>query len=229
MRAAIVIAFAIAILAPARARAKGCHEISHVVGYEKCSRFGKWSRDQDIVPLVMEVGWLHETYPTKPFVLGSDADARTIGGASDTMPSTVSNGVSIRWLAGNRLLYGGLEFDSGGMTQMPQFANLPAGTGATFEGLGVFGVHASLWRFAAGLELAAGARGSMYSYCGNQKSCSETDTVGQGIVEARVRVEWFPVQDWSFGVAWGHSLLDSQDRSFYVFTGIHMRALDGMY
>ena len=48
MKALLVIAF-VGAAAP-RAHAKGCHETSNVVGYEHCSRFGSWSRDQDVFP-----------------------------------------------------------------------------------------------------------------------------------------------------------------------------------
>jgi hypothetical protein len=227
MRAAIVV-LAIAALAP-RAHAKGCHEISHVVGYEKCSRFGSWSRDQDIVPFQIEVGWLHERFSTKPFVLSGD-DARTTGTASESSePATVADGVAVRWLAGSRLVYGGIELDAGGLDQQPQFAGLPEGGGSLMAGLGVFGVHASLWRFAAAVELAAGGRVVSYDYCGGGKtSCNATEIQGGGVVEARVRVEWFATQHWSLGFAYGKSLLDDE-HSLSVFTGIHLRALDGMY
>jgi hypothetical protein len=229
MRAAIVIAIAIAVLAPARAHAKGCHEISHVVGYEKCSRFGTWSRDQDIFPFHFEVGWLHEAFSTKPFQLTASDDARsttTSSGGSEGL--TVGDGAAMRYLGGGRLFYGGLEFDSSGLVRQPEFAGLPPGDGVIMAGLGVFGVHASLWHFAAGVELAAGGRVTMYNYCGNEKSCGQTEAQGAGVVEGRVRVEWFPTQRWSLGVAYGKSLIDDE-RSFYVFTGIHLRALDGMY
>jgi hypothetical protein len=227
MRALIVIALAVATLAPARAHAKGCHEISHVVGYEKCTRFGMWSRDLDWFPFHLEVGWLHESFSTKPFVL-SGVDARTTAMPSEGEPTTVADGASVRWLGGTRLLYGGLEMDSAGLVRQPEFTGLPAGDGSVFAGLGVIGVHTSLWRFAAGIELAAGGRVTAYDYCGSEKSCNQSEVQGAGVVEGRVRVEWFPVQRWSLGVAYGKSLIDDE-RSLYVFTGIHLRALDGMY
>ncbi|HEY1550033.1 MAG TPA: hypothetical protein VGG28_19530 [Kofleriaceae bacterium] len=227
MKAAIIIALAIAF-APARAHAKGCHEVSHVVGYEKCSRFGMWSRDQDILPFHLEVGWLHERFSTKPFVL-SGADARTTTGSSDGgEPATIADGVATRWLAGSRLVYGGIELDAGGLAQQPQFAGLPAGDGSIMAGLGVFGIHASLWHLAGGVELAAGGRVVDYSYCGDAKSCNATEVQGGGVLEARVRAELFVTQRWSLGFAYGKSLIDDE-RSFYVFTGLHLRALDGMY
>jgi hypothetical protein len=223
MKALLVIAL-VAALAP-RAHAKGCHEVSDVVGYEHCSRFGAWSRDQDMFPFHMEIGWIHQDFNARPFTLSDEPVARVAG---DGAFGTVADGVAVRWLGGTRLFYGGFELDSSGLTNQPQFPGLPA-DGASWSFLGVVGVHASLWRFAVGAELASGARVTLYSYCGNEKECALEDTQSVGVVDARVRVEMFPTQRWSVGVMYGHSLLEHDAQSLIVYTGFHLRALDGMY
>jgi|HubBroStandDraft_6_1064221.scaffolds.fasta_scaffold69518_4 hypothetical protein len=224
MKALLVIAL-VAALAP-RAHAKGCHEVSNVVGYEHCSRFGAWSREQAIFPFHMEVGWIHQDFTARPFTLSDEPVARS---ATDSNSyGTTADGVAVRWLGGTRLFYGGFEMDTSGLTNQPQFVGLPA-AGASWSFLGVFGAHVSLWRFAVGAEIAAGARVTLYSYCSGGKSCGLEDTQDTGVLDARVRVEMFPAQRWSLGVMFGHSLLDRDAESLIVYTGFHMRALDGMY
>ena len=222
----LVLALAIIAGAAPRAHAKGCHEVSAVVGYEHCSRFGAWSRDQPVIPLRFEFGVLHQVYSTRPFVLSGASAARVA--TESGMPNTITDGVSSRYLAGNRLFYGGLEIDTGALMQQPQFPDVPPG-GVAWSLLTIEGVHVSLWRLSVGAELATGLRVTTYSYCGDQKSCALSDTEATAEVEARVRVEMFPAEKWSVGFLFGHSLLDATDRSFMVYTGIHFRALDGMY
>lgn len=225
MKALVLACVAIAAAAP-RAHAKGCHEVSNVVGYEHCSRFGAWSRDQPMFPLRFEWGWLHQDFPTHPFTLPDVPIARV---ASERgMQNTVTDGVAMRYLGGNRLFYGGIELDTSGLVQEPQFAGLPA-SGVSWSIVTIEGLHWSWWRFSLGAELATGLRVTVYSYCGDQKSCALMDTEAGGVVEARVRAELFPTQHWSVGAMLGHSLIDATDRSFMVFTALHFRALDGMY
>jgi hypothetical protein len=220
----LVIIAIVASLAP-RAHAKGCHEVSRVVGYEHCFRFGGWSRDEHVFPLRLEVGWIHQDFMAKPLMLSGDAVARTAGDADSL--ATVADGVAVRWLGGGRLVYGGLEMDTSGLEREPQVPDLPA-SGASWSFLGVFGVHASLWRFAFGVEVAAGSRITLFSYCGDQKSCPQQDTQFAGVIDGRVRAEVFPVPNWSLGVIYGHSMFDASAQSFIVYTGLHFRALDGM-
>ncbi len=225
MKALLVIAL-VASLAP-RAHAKGCHEVSTVVGYERCSRFGSWSREENLFPFHMEMGWIHQAFTARQFTLSDEPVARAASDGGSGF-GTVADGVAVRWLGGTRLFYGGFELDTSGLTNQPQFPGLPA-DGASWSFLGVFGAHASLWRFAVGAELAAGARVTLYSYCGNEKECALEDTQGTGVLDARVRVEMFPAQRWSIGVMYGHSLLDHDAQSLIVYMGFHLRALDGMY
>ena len=224
MKALLVIVL-VAGLAP-RAHAKGCHEVSNVVGYEHCTRFGSWSRDQDVFPFHVEMGWIHQSFTARPFTLSDQPVARAAADGSSL--GTVADGGAVRWVGGTRLFYGGFEMDTSGLTTQPQFAGLPAG-GATWSFLGVFGAHASLWRFAFGAELATGGRVTLYSYCGNEKECALEDTQGSGVLDARIRVDMFPAQHWSLGFMYGHSLIDHDAQSFIVYTGVHFRALDGMY
>jgi hypothetical protein len=140
----------------------------------------------------------------------------------------VTDGVSSRYLGGNRLFYGGLELDTSGLVQEPQFPGLPS-TGVSSSVLTIEGVHVSWWRFSIGAEIATGLRVTTYAYCNDTKNCLLSDTEATAQVDARIRIEVFPAERWSVGVLVGHSLLDATDRSFMVYTGIHFRALDGMY
>jgi hypothetical protein len=221
---ALVVVFAVAVLAP-RAHAKGCHEVSRVVGYEHCFRFGGWSRDENLFPFRLEIGWIHQSFTAQPFTLPTGSVARE---STDTGSlGTITDGASVRWLGGGRLVYGGLEMDTSAFDREPQVSNLPAG-GASWSFLGVFGLHVSLWRFSVGAEVAAGARETLFSYCGDQRSCAQEQVESAGQVEGRLRFEVFPVPNWSLGVMYGHSMIDADAQSLMVFTGLHFRALDGM-
>ncbi|HEY1817986.1 MAG TPA: hypothetical protein VGG74_36840 [Kofleriaceae bacterium] len=223
MKPLVIIAI-IASLAP-RAHAKGCHEVSRVVGYEHCFRFGGWSRDEAVFPLQLDLGWFHQSFMARPFTITTEAPGR-----ESIEPSTlgaITDGLSMRFLGGSRLVYGGLEMDTSALENMPLIPDLPE-SGASWSFLGVFGLHASLWRFTVGAEVAAGARIALFSYCDGGKACAQEDVQSLGVVDGRVHFEVFPHPNWSLGVMYGHSLLDANDQSFMLYTGLHFRAIDGM-
>jgi hypothetical protein len=72
-RPLVVLALAASVIAARPAAAKGCHEKSHVVGHERCSRFGEWSRDQPILPLWVDVGFMRHSFQSQPVMLAAPA------------------------------------------------------------------------------------------------------------------------------------------------------------
>jgi hypothetical protein len=223
MKTLVMAAVAVGTLAPS-AHAKGCHEISHVVGYEHCSRFGMWSRDQDIPSLRIEWGWVEHRFEARPFQLPTEPLVRT---SADGSLETVANGFAHRILYGAPLIYGGIELQAAGLSTQPAVPGLPA-SGVSVAALGVVGAHASLGRFASAVELAGGARYTGYDYCAT-KDCPLYTDQGAAELEARARFDVFLGQHWSFTFAYAHSLIDRNDSSIFVFTGIHIRPMDGMY
>lgn len=222
MKALAMAAVAVAAVAT-HAHAKGCHEVSHVVGYEHCTRFGTWSRDQDIPAIRIEWGWIEHRFDARPFQLPTEPLLRTQDGSLET----VANGFAHRILYGAPLIYGGLELQAAGLTTQPIFPGLPP-TGVSVAALGVVGAHASLGRFAGALEVAGGARYTGYTYCAT-KNCALYVDQGAGELEARARFDVFLGQQLSFSFAYAHSVIDRDDSSVFVFFGIHIRPMDGMY
>lgn len=222
MRALLITITAVASLAAiaARADAKGCHERSWVVGYEHCSRFGDWSRDQDVIPMVVEAGWLHRDYTIDPFQLS--------GGRSAPAQRVIGNGFVLRVLGGTRIFYTGVEFDYAYLTQAPDFAN----TNPITEELGVLavaGAHASLWRLAGGIEFVAGYQHTTLDYCPTNADCADEIGQSEGQVGARAHATLFLTPHLSAGVAYGHSLIERGDSTVMLTIGGHFAAIDAMY
>jgi hypothetical protein len=210
---------------PVRAEAKGCHEVSGVVGYEKCTWFGTWSRDVDVPPLWLDFAFFHHRYVSEPFTLDQTA-ARA--GTPESL-ATLADGFSFRALYG-RLLYGGIELNTGWLVTTPQPTGMTkVGYAIDMEGHAVAGVHVALWRFGIGTELAAGGRAEDLVNCNAKNpACHQVDVwQTRRELEARVHADLFVAPTWSFGVSFGKSLIDRDDTRFMVYTGLHFRALDG--
>lgn len=208
-----------------RAHAKGCHETSHVVGYEHCTWFGTWSRDTPVFPLWIEMTYYHHTFDAEPFTLDGAALATTSGDLA-----TTANGPMFRVLAG-RLLYAGLEGGGGWIGDLPRaYGAMQPGFGGFMTGHVVGGAHVVLWRLGLGAEIAAGGRMTMLANCDKRTdpSCMQVqDMQTSRELAVRARADLFLAPQWSIGVVAGKSLIDANDRELLITTGFHVRALDG--
>jgi hypothetical protein len=216
-----------ALLVSARpADARGCHERSHVVGYEHCTMFGLWSRDVDQPRLVLDVGYLHHRFTGEPFSLMS--------AARETMPATdLRTGASVPGVhrllySPGGLLYIGAEFGFGWLSRPPHVgADLSTSYGV-FHAL--VGAHVNpIWRVSLGAELAAGGRVESMSEC-TSKPCPDSSELTQTSreIEARALVDLWMTPQLSLGVGYGRSLIADNDTTWMIYLGIHVRPMDGM-
>jgi hypothetical protein len=220
-----VLVLAALLARPVRAEAKGCHEVSHVVGYEKCTWFGTWSRDVDVPPIWLDFGFVHHRYTSEPYTLDQSA-ARA---ATPESLDTLSDGFSFRALYG-RVLYGGVELNSGWLVTTPKpLGSTQVGYASDVEAHAIAGVHVALWRFGLGPELAAGGRAEDLANCNSKDPACHHVEVWQSrrALEARVHADVFIAPSWSFGISLGKSLIDRDDTRVVIYTGLHFRALDG--
>jgi hypothetical protein len=226
------IGLAIAILVATRpADAKGCHEVSDVVGLQHCSRYGLWSRDAEMPRLWVQVDYFHHRFMAAPFTLGT--------AALSTSPqpvdlSNVAEGAAFRTLVGiGPFLYVGGEMLVGGISQMPRIpGNQP--NDSVYMGMhSVVGAHVERYRFALSGELAAGFRAAGWIYCVPGTDCKGVNDLSEmqapWELQGRLRVDAYIHPNWSIGVTYGLGLLDSNDRMVMVGTAIHARVMDGMW
>ncbi len=231
MKALALAAVAIAALAPRAAHAKGCHEVSDVVGLQRCSRYGTWSREADVPRLWIDIGWFYQRFTSEPFTLAAAPLA--------TAPATVGlgtgvSGAAVRWLGGlGHVLYVGGELMPGGVTDMPRVIGLQPTYGVYFGVHGVAGAHVERYRVGLSAELATGFRVTEFVYCEPGTNCKgdnfSDDTQTRLELQARVRADFFLAPHWTIGVGYGRSLVDRDDHIMMVTTAVHIRPMDGMW
>jgi hypothetical protein len=220
----LIAGLAVALAARA-AHAKGCHEVSDVVGYHHCTRFGiAWSREADTPRITVELGHYFRHFEARPFTL--DDTPVSTGGATDW--HATADGEYGRVLAGiGPYLYAGVEFDGGGLDRLPRTTGTAVGEGTELVPLAVAGVHViERYRVALSAELAAGVRYDDYAACGTE-GCPDTSQLRTAL-EARAHVSIFFHPQLSVDLGYGHSLLDAHDRIFTFSVAVHGRVMDGM-
>lgn len=230
MRALVVIVGLVA--AAHHAEAKGCTERSDVVGFHHCSRFGDmWSRDSDAPHVTVDMGFFYHRFTTQPFQIGG---APLVLGGGDGNFATSAEGFQTRVLAGiGHVFYTGFEVDGGGNDILPKPVGLQPSSGFYAAPMWIAGAHlVERYRFALSAELAAGLRYDDFIACTDtspkcQNGPDWSDTRGE--IEARVRADLYVHPHFSLGVAFGKSLIDSNDRIWMISVGIHGRTMDGMY
>jgi len=219
-----LVVLALVAVAP-RAEAKGCHEVSDVVGYHHCTRFANdWSRESDAPRLSVDFGWFYHRFTMLPFALDA---TRATDSSSDF--ATTAHGVGVRVLGGiGHVLYTGLELDGGDNDTLPRPVGLQPTDGFYMSPNAVFGAHLfERVRIALSTELAGGVRFDSVYTCAKCQGPVASEWRRQ--LEARVRVDAFIHPHVSFGFSYGHSLLDAGDQMWMLSIGIHGRTMDGMY
>lgn len=225
MRSAIIIA--VASLAARRAHAKGCTEVSDVVGYHHCTRFGvDWSRDADIPRADVEVSHYFHHFLARPF--GFDS-APLVSGTAPVDFHGTSSGELWRVVFGlGPVLYVGGEAGGAGLERRPLTLGTPVADGFELDGYVIGGLHLyERYRVALSTELAAGGQAYDFFACA-QKGCPDHGE-GRWALEARVRADVFVHPHLSLGIGFGRSLVAADDHLFTISLGIHGRAIDGQY
>ena len=138
----------------ARRREGLCRTQRHVVGLQHCGHFGEWSRDEDVVRVWVDIGYVRHTYRSDPFTFVPGAS--TAGMAP--FPTTGDASI-LRVLVGiGPVFYGGLESALG--DAWLQAATSPATNAGLYVApdRGPRRPHRSCCAPASRLELAAGFR-----------------------------------------------------------------------
>ncbi len=222
-----VAALAIIAVAGRAAAAKGCHETSHVVGHEHCTRFGNWSRDQPGPALVIDIGFVRHRFQSEPFSLGTGAlsVAPTRGDLATVSADPMAN----RILVGiDGLFYAGADFDMGWLSTVPRGSGTPAASGVLGEAHAIGGVHIAEWRVSVGAELAIGGRFTALAPTAPPGVVVESAFATRRELEARATIDFWITPHLSLGGGFGKSLITTDDTRFFLYLGGHLKAMDGM-
>jgi hypothetical protein len=210
--------------------AKGCHEISDVLGYQHCSRYGLWSRDADTPRMWIDLGFFHRNFAADPTELGYAARSTTATTPID--PNSTANGFDWRIVGAlSRVVYVGGESQWGWINEGPALA-ADSGPGGPYFGFhALAGAHVEKYRFALAGELAAGVRLDELVYC-LTPTCKGAGqlTAGQARreLEARGRLDFFFSPEVSLGFGYGRSVIERGDSMWMINMSVHGRAMDGM-
>ncbi len=139
MRGLVACAVIAVVAAPriASARPKTCIDTTAIVGREKCSRFGDWSRDASSLGLTFDLGYEYRSFVATPL-----AD-------HEISASSVSLRVVDRI---DHLLYAGGDVAMGGIDGV-------ISTQTSYEQVhAILGARVVLFRLGLAIELAAGGR-----------------------------------------------------------------------
>jgi hypothetical protein len=227
MKWAVVLAVVAAMTA--RAHAKGCHERSHVVGYQHCGRFGEWSPDTDAPLLWVDIGELTERFDTHASeVVGGDV---VHGGLTHATGVGFAVRVLVGWRVAPRLaLYAGGEAEAGGLVDRSELL-----VGALdresdfFAAHAVAGARTVVGRIGLASELAAGGRYAGVIGCIDAACKVGADATGsRGELDVRVRADYWFASVGSVGVALGQNLFDANNREVLAVVTVHGRAWDGL-
>ncbi len=210
MKAALLV---LAMLVPQLAEAhSSCHEVSKVVGYRHCGRFGLWS-----VPVSMSlelgISTLVVERPTATTV-ARDTTGETGGGFLDAHGFMFGYKVSLPhgWYVSNDLT---LAF---GITDPVTGDSVAIGR----DDIGV-GYQHTFGRLTIGGDLAGGFRFSDFAPPG----VVGRDLVAlDGVVDARAQADVWLTPFITLGVQGRVDLLDSHDVAVAVMLGTHLRAFN---
>ena len=218
MNAALIL---LALATPAYA-GHTCAETSEVLGRRHCSSFGAWGGLARFPSITFDTEMFHEHFAADP--LGTmPAPSPGIFASTGNVIAEDSTAWGVRMRVGAPLalrpLYLAFELDVGGLTSpgaTPSYALYS-------QVVAALGAHVHLTQtvmFSA--ELAGGGR--MYSW---MTGAEQTD--GQGVVEARGRIDWWATPHLTFGASLGTSLITAGDQTFTVGFAGHLRAFDAYF
>lgn len=233
MRASVVVvALGLALAMPRYAHAKGCREISDVVGIERCKRYGQWSRESSLPRLWVDTAFLAQHIAVQPYSLATPPAAPlTLGGGVSPHEATANTYGYVQGVryAFNPMLYTGLDFGWAWAVTPPVMPGPPTLHAMDFVTHVIAGAHVERFRVGLAGEVAVGPQIAAFDDCPD-RACSVGKSVLQVTtdVEARVRLDFFLHPQFSLGVGYGQSLVTPDAHSLTIGLGIHVRALDGM-
>jgi len=214
VKAALVL---LLLAAPAHA-GHSCAETSEVLGHRQCSSYGAWGALARFPSITFDTELFHEHFAQPP-VGSTTASAGVFAMTGQAASDSTAWGVRFRVGAPLMLhpLYFAFELDIGGLSSVdPAYALMSQAVAAV-------GAHAHVTQtIMLSAELAGGAR--MYSL---MTGAEETD--GQGVLEARGRIDWWATPHMTFGASIGTSLIDAGDQTFTVGFAGHLRAFDAHF
>jgi hypothetical protein len=208
-----------------------CQDDTDVVGYRKCTRFGRWSANPRVPMIILELGTAVRSF-SSPLGQrtghvehdGQQFSYRTIGPtpeaaiAHDTaVVSTLRLGFGLThglYVAVDGEL-GGLADQAGGGVEMTSAGALGTPSirqrGAVVaSGLGVVGAHGNFGSALLGVELAGGARNISYQYESHYLACEQSPSlsVTTPVLEVRARASFWLSPFINVGASAGASLVD---------------------
>ena len=237
---AFVVALACLVAVPRLAHARGCTEVSDIVGYEKCHRFGDGWAVERSVPLALALQLPYVTFDPS----GYDFDANrgkkdptlTFPGSSLGAPITAM-GFGAR-IEGFYLgpLYTGVSFGMGFGHE--HFAPVTVG-GSTLSpsdelvnttivwGGALLGVRVPLGWVSLRLEALFG--GTSLSISQHSSLGDFTSTAGHGLIEPHVFFDVWTTPNMTLGAYAGANVFDTKERTAGLVLEWHGRAFDGQY
>lgn len=211
----------------------GCTEVSTVVGYEQCSRFGTWSLN--VPALSFDLGIAGHRFVGAPLAqtgtFMEDAKSfgyRIVGESGNRVTTAVAPHLRIGLrLAGP--LYVANELEIGGVASGPgvraEIDGAPAGPVSTAYAAvrGVVGLSVQAEPLVLSAEIAGGMR--LLAYQVKDEAASSTQTRAE--LQARARIDVWLTPRMTIGATVGTSILDRGDTFIALSVGGHLRAFGG--
>jgi hypothetical protein len=240
-RPIVAAAALLAVLTGTRvASAKGCTEVSDIVGYEHCERFGsEWSADR--LPRVTLSAFVYrDLFDPSGHTFNATAckncqgypfAGRAFGGE---LLESLGAGYEVDgYLVGPLYLGGRMGFGFGRnavpAVTTPDLAVSASSSSWTYSDLfeGLIGARIPLGRLSLQLELAGGGRVASVSIDTSRGSMSAT---GAGWVLApHTSVEAWVTPNVAVGVFAESNLLDARESAIGLSIGYHVRSFDGAF
>lgn len=211
----------------------GCAEVSDVVGYKQCSRFGAWSLNVPALSIDLGVA-AHRFVGERVADSGTFTEGETSFGYrfAGEPGDRITTAVAPQLRIGLRLagpLYVANEVEIGGVASGPgvraEIDGAPAAsvstTYAAARGVVGLSVQAEPLMFSA--EIAAGMRVLAYKI----KDEPATSAQGRAELQARARIDVWLTPRMTIGATVGKSLLDRGDTFIGFSVGGHLRAFGG--
>lgn len=244
---AMAVAFLGAALAcESRAFAKGCTEVSDIVGYEKCHRYGDGWAVERRWPIGIALTLPYQTFD--PNGLGFDFaqgkhDPNTFTASGDKFKSNALGafGFNLRiegfvW----RWFYVGVEWGLGfGHNQIADFTNIVGNTTTQFSGSdagintvlfhggGFLGLRIPLGRMSLRLEGFAG--GNIATVNVDSALGGYEGSGGRGSLMPRAAIDVWASPNVTMSAFGGFNGLDTRERTVGVMLEYHVRSFDGAF
>jgi hypothetical protein len=227
----VKLAIALALVPAVAEAGHSCHEVSHVVGYERCSRFGGWARSPSIWIEGGAVALRFDPGPLDAIGSGTNGVVHLTTAPGDSRPINATGG-RFRDLIGFRGGYLGSELDVATFSDGPQLVvdasprggiTMASSSGTVFQPKLLLGYRQLVGPLSLGLEAAGGFRGITFDAGGSQSSFQMW-----GLLEVHARADWWISEHWTVGAQAATDVLRSHDDSIALTLGVHVTPWDGL-